>query len=91
VGVVGQQGKKEKRDSLMTNPAWRFSKAPRKKKTKKVWKVKEHVAELNVGKVQRGDGVGYISSIVKLVTFKDVLGLERKTLKLCSTSMGVRG
>ncbi|GAA0144616.1 hypothetical protein LIER_35973 [Lithospermum erythrorhizon] len=52
---------------------------------------KEHVADLNVENFQQGNGFGYVSSIAKLVTFNDVLGLEKKTLELGSSSVGVRG
>ncbi|GAA0161784.1 hypothetical protein LIER_18020 [Lithospermum erythrorhizon] len=85
--------KVEERNSLMTNQTWRFSKMPglnimKIKKTKA-----EHGDCLNEGKVQRGRGNGYsrFSLVVKLVSFRDVLGLERKVLKLGSASVGVRG
>ncbi|GAA0167971.1 hypothetical protein LIER_22795 [Lithospermum erythrorhizon] len=83
--------KGKKRDLLTTNQTWRISKVPGRK-IMKVWQVKkEHVTDLNVGKVQQGNGFGYDSLIAKLVTFNDVLGLEKKTLELISASVRVRG
>ncbi|GAA0170571.1 hypothetical protein LIER_24800 [Lithospermum erythrorhizon] len=78
---------RQKRNSLMSNRAWRFSKMLGKKAKA------EHVDCLNEGKVQWGKGNDYfgISLVVKLVSFRDVLGLVNKVLKLGSASMGVCG
>ncbi|GAA0153666.1 hypothetical protein LIER_37716 [Lithospermum erythrorhizon] len=79
--------REEERNSLMTNRACRFFKVPGKKAKS------EHGDCLNEGKVQRGNSNGYpgFSSIFKLVSFGDVLGLAKKVLMLGSASVGVRG
>ncbi|GAA0155972.1 hypothetical protein LIER_13577 [Lithospermum erythrorhizon] len=82
VGVVDTERKRRRENSLMTNQAWRLFQGVWHE-DREICKAKaEHGNNLNVVKISTGQWFfGYVSLIVKLVTFNDVLGLVKNALK----------